>query len=290
MEKRMRVKKAIEMSVVILFCCICGACQSKGGKLTPERFFDGQMLELGRAIVKGDTAEIQAAIRSGADPNSCGREGVTPLIFAYAVSKKKAMVTLLQNGADPNLRITAPQAPSTMLNQSAMTIIAETKDNEYLKILLDHGGNVDAKDSGNEPILIKMIYFEPTNYEGMNLLLERGADINAIDSGGQSLLMNLALLADFEHVYYLLQRGADFRIKDIGGFDISHDVFNTKINKEAFPEVYEWQRKCQEFLLAHGMKDPGPLKPKKKTPEEQAEWLRTYKKALDADMKRHDGG
>ena len=65
----------------------------------------------------------------------------------------------------------------------------------------------------------------------------------------------------------MLQRGADFRIKDMGRFDISHDVFNAKINKEVFPEVYEWQRKCQEFLLAHGMKDPGPLKPKKRPPK-----------------------
>jgi ankyrin repeat protein len=255
--------------------------------LTPERFFDGQMLELGRAIVKGDTAKIEATIRSGADPNSCGREGVTPLVFAWAVGQKKAMVTLLQHGADPNLRITAPEAPPAIRNNSAVTIIAGTPDNEFLEILLDHGGDINAKGSDGEPIVITMLFVAPRNYKGMNLLLERGADMNATDSGGDSLLMNLALLADFEHVYYMLQRRADFRMKDMGGFDISHDVFNYKINKDEFPEGYEWQRKCKEFLLAHGMKDPGPLKPKKQTPEEQAEWLRIYKKALDADLKRH---
>ena len=121
------------------------------------------------------------------------------------------------------------------------------------------------------------------------MLLERGADINITDTTSSTLLMIMARLADYEHLYYMLQRGADFRKKDMGGFDISDDVFNYKINKDKFPEGYEWQRKCKEFLLAHGMKDPGPLKPKEKTPEEQAEWLRIYKKALEADIKRHGG-
>jgi ankyrin repeat protein len=214
---------------------------------------------------------------------------VTPLFFAYAVSQKKAMVTLLENGADPNLRITSPQAQPTMLNRSVVTIVSGTPDNEYLKILLDHGGDINAKDSDHEPILIGMIFEEPPNYEGMNLLLDRGADINATDSSGSTLLHIMARLSDYEHVYYMLQRGADFRIKTIGGFDLSNDVFNTKVNKEEFPQGYEWQRKCKEFLLAHGMKDPGPLKPKTQTPEEQAEWQRMYKKALDADIKRHGG-
>ena len=288
MERKSWSKKAIGVSFLLFICCTCGVNQPTGGKLRPERFYDGQALELARAIVEDDTAKIQVAIRSGADPNYCGREGVTPLIFAYAVGKKKAMVTLLENRANPNQRITAPHAPPTMRDQTAVTIIAGSRDNEYLEILLDHGGDVNAKDSDHRPILIEMVSVEPSNYEGMKMLIERGADMNATDSAGHSLLMNLALFSDFEHVYYMLQRGADFRLKDIGGFDISSDVFNTKINKEKFPDLYEWQRKCQEFLLAHGMKDPGPLKPKKQTSEEQAEWMRTYKKALEADIKRHE--
>jgi uncharacterized protein len=289
MKQRMWAKGLMRFFGVFMILCGLVGCQSKEGKLTPERFFDGQMLELGRAIAKDDRAAIEITIRSGANPNSPGREGVTPLIFAYGVVKKRAMRTLLENGADPNLRITDIQAPLSLRGQSAVTVVAGTPDNEYLEILLDHGGDIDAKDSDGEPILITMLFMKPTNYEGINLLLSRGADINATDSSGSTLLRVMARLADFEHTYGMLRRGADFRIKDIGGFDIAHDVFNYKINKDEFPEGYKWQRKCQEFLLAHGMKDPGPLKPKVKTPEEQAEWLRTYKKALEADIKRHGG-
>lgn len=289
MGRRTWAKTVVRISLFVFICCTFVACQAKGGNLTPERFFDGQMLELGRAIAKGDTAKIEAAIRSGADPNGYGKEGVTPLIYAYVVGEKKAMVTLLRNHADPNLRITAPQAHTTMIGQTAVTIVAGTPDNAYLKILLDHGGDINAKDNDGQPILITMLYMAPRNYEGVDILLERKADMNATDSSGRSLLMHMALLADFEHLYHLLQRGADFSKKDIGGFDLSDDVFNYKINKDEFPEGYEWQRKCKEFLLAHGMKAPGPLKPKKQTPEEQAEWLRMYKKALEEDIKRHGG-
>jgi uncharacterized protein len=273
--------------LLLLIVCICGACQSKGSKLTPERFFDGQSLELARAIQHGDTAKIEACIRAGADPNSPGRRGVTPLYFAYGVGQKKAMVTLLEHGADPNVRITAPEGINRLANESAVTLVAGTRDNDYLRILLDHGGDLNAKNSGGEPIVETMILKNSPNYEGMRMLLDRGADIDATDKSGNSLLMNLALLRDFEQVYYLLQRGADFRKKDIGGFDVSNSVFRIKINQTDFPEAFEWQRKCKEFLLAHGMKDPGPPKPK--TPEEEAEWQRIYNKALDADIKRHGG-
>jgi uncharacterized protein len=288
MEQRAWVRSVMSLIFLSLVFCTSEACQPNGGKLRPERFYDGAMLDLGRAIVKDDSEKIATIIRSGANPNFCGREGITPLIFAYAVGKKNAMVALLEKGADPNLRLTAPQTPPRLRNRSAVTIIAGATDNEYLKILLDHGGDINAKDSDNKPILVEMIFKDPPNYEGMEMLLERGADINATDSSGLSLLGHLALFADFEHVYYLLRRGADFWKKDLGGMDISRDIFNRQVDKDKYPVDYEWQRKCKEFLLAHGMKDPGPLKPKKQTAEEAAEWRRIYKKALDEDIKRHE--
>lgn len=287
MKNKTWVNRAVTFSVLLLIVCTCGACHTKGGKLTPERFFEEQMLELARAISKGDTAKVVATIKSGADPNGVGREGMTPLIFAFARGQKHVLRTLLENGADPNLRITAPQASEGMRDQSAVTVVAGAPDNDYLRILLEHGGDINAKNCDGQPILISMLF--QRNYEGIDMLLERGADINLTDTSSSTLLMIMARLADFEHLYYMLQRGADFRKKDMGGFDISDDVFNYKVNKDEFPEGYEWQRKCKEFLLAHGMKDPGPLKPKEKTPEEQAEWLRIYKKALEADIKRHGG-
>lgn len=250
----------------------------------PEKIFDGQLLDLAKAISAGDSDKIGVFIKNGANPNGVGKEGVTPLIWAFYNNNINAMKVLLRYGADPNMRITTEDAHYTIKNNSAVSFIAGAADNDYLKILLDHGADVNAKTASKEPILIKMIFMSPRNYEGINLLLSRGADINAQKSGGATLLLALARLNDYEHVYSLLQKGADYRITDDGGDNVAFYVYQEKIDPKAFPEAYEWQRKCQEFLKARGINDPGPLKPL--SAEEQEEQDRRIEEAFEAQSKK----
>lgn len=273
--------------LVVSIACLA-ACKSKGGKGMgkPENIFEGQQLELAKAIIKGDLAQIEVIIKSGADPNAVGKEGVTPLVWAIYNKNKPAMAALLKNGADPNMRITTPDAHYTLKNNSAVTFIAGATDNEYLKILLDHGGDLNAKTASKEPILKVMIFNDPTNYEGMKMLLDRGADINATDSGGSTLLITLSNLNDFEHAYYLLERGADYTIKDGTGYGADFNIFQGKIDPKEFPEAYEWQRKCQEFLKARGVNDPGPMKPL--SAEEKEEWDRRIEEAFEAQARKRE--
>lgn len=252
----------------------------------PEKIFDGQLLELAKAISAGDIEKIEASIKNGANPNGVGKEGVSPLIWAFYNSNKDAMTVLLRNGADPNMRITTEDAHYTIKNNSAVTFIAGATDNEYLKILLDHGGEVNAVTASKEPILIKMIFMSPRNYEGIKMLLDHGADINATDSGGSTLLITLADLNDFEHVYYLLQRGADYTIKDGTGYGVDFNIYQEKIDPKEFPEIYEWQRKCQEFLKARGVNDPGPMKGP--SAEEKAEQDRRIEEAFEAQARKRE--
>lgn len=281
---RLLVKLGIVFTILLF-----AACNAKGGsKMQPEKYFEGRMLELGRAIAADDTEKIESLIKSGIDPNGYGRQGITPLIYAFGAGKKDSLRTLLKNGADPNKRNDAPDAPESLQGQSTVTVFAGAPDNEYLAILLDHGGDVNAKNNDGEPILIKMIYMDPKNYDGMKMLLDRGADINITDSGGATLLMNLTILKDFEHAYYLLERGADFRIKDGTGYGPELHIYQYKIDPKAFPKAYEWQRKCQEYLAAHGVNDPGPLKPKVLSPEEEEERQRSLDEAFEKDAKRRE--
>lgn len=282
------MKKLVMLGIVftILFCA---ACSAKGvGKMQPEKYFEGPMLELGRAIAADDTEKIESLIKSGTDPNGYGKQGITPLIYAFGAGKKDAMRALLQNGADPNKRNDAPDAPERLQGESAVTFIAGAPENDYLAILLDHGGDLNAKNGDGEPILIRMIFMDPTNYEGMKMLLDRGADINATKSSGDTLLKILAMFGDFENVYYLLQKGADFRIKDSAGYGPDFDIYRYEIDPKAFPKAYEWQHKCQEFLAARGVKDPGPLKPKVLTPEEEEENKRLLDEMFEKDAQRRE--
>lgn len=273
---------------IMVFALISTACNANGGNSIPppEKIFDGKQVELAKAISAGDVGEIESSIKNGANPNGVGKEGVTPLVWAMYNKNKPAMIALLMNGADPNMRITTPDAHYTLQDNSAVTFIAGATDNEYLEILLDHEGDMNAKTSAKEPILHAMIFNDPTNYEGMKMLLDRGADINATDSGGSTLLVTLADLNDFEHVYYLLERGADYTIKDGTGYGADFNIFQEKIDTKDFPEAYEWQRKCQEFLKARGVKDSGPMKPL--SAEEKEEWDRRIEEAFEAQARKRE--
>lgn len=275
--------------ILLLFTALCCVgCEDKGGaKVHPEQIFSGQLLQLAHAITANDNARIRILVKSGTNPNGYGKQGITPLIFAYAWERKKAFETLLESGADPNMPNTATDASPTIKNQSAMAFIAGAPDNDYLIMLLNHGGNPDTKNSAKEPITIQMVFMTPSNFGGMRILLDHGADINATDSGGGTLLMNLAALRNFEQVYYLLQRGANPRIKDGTGYGPDYHIFQEKIDPVAFPGAYAAQLKCQEFLRAHGMNDHGPLRPK--TAQEIEEDDHKMKQLFEEDRERRAG-
>jgi hypothetical protein len=247
--------------ILILAALSCVACDARGGtKLQAENIFTGKLLQLAHAITANDSAHIRALVKSGVNPNGYGKQGVTPLVFAFGRGKKKAFEALLDCGADPNMPITATDASPLILDQSAMAFIAGAPDNDYLLMLLNHGGDPNTKNNDNEPITKQMIFMSPPNLEGMRILLDRGADINATDSSGSTLLIVFGELRDFEQVYYLLQRGADYRIKDKAGFGVDYSIYQEEINPKDFPAAYAAQYKCKEFMQAHGIKDPGRLK------------------------------
>ncbi|WP_460595879.1 ankyrin repeat domain-containing protein [Geomonas sp. Red276] len=255
-------------------------------KTQPDLIFAGELLQLAHAITANDSDRIKALVKSGVNPNGYGKQGITPLLFAFGWGSKKAFNTLLEYGADPNMPITANDASPRLKNQSATGFIAGAPDNDYLIMLLSHGANVDTKNVDGQPITVQMIFMDPPNYGGLRILLDHGADINATDSGGGTLLTILGELRDFEQVYYLLTRGADYRIKDGTGYGVDYHIYQEKIDPKAFPEAYAVQLKCQEFLRSRGVKDPGPMKPR--TPQEIEDFDRLMRKAFDADRERRE--
>lgn len=273
---------------IMLIALISTACNAKGRNSMPppEKIFNGKQIELAKAISAGDVGKIEASIKNGANPNGYGKEGMTPLLFALGHKSKISLKALLENEADPNMRITAADAIDGVKDESAVTFVAGATDNEYLSILLDHGGDVNAKNSNGEPILITMFFVSPPNYDGIKLLLRRGADINATDTSGSTLLMDMARLRHFEQVYQLLEQGADYRIKDGTGYGPDFYIYQEKIDPKEFPEIYEWQRKCQEFLKARGVNDPGPMKGP--SAEEKAEQDRRIEEAFEAQARKRE--
>ncbi len=70
-------------------------------------FDDEQIVELCEAIEDNDLKEMKRLIGTGADINTIGKGGVTPLFWAFPDNKLERFVLLLNNGADPNIRLTS---------------------------------------------------------------------------------------------------------------------------------------------------------------------------------------
>ena len=225
--------------------------------MKPSDYFDGKSLKLVEAASKGDASEVARLIEEGADPNKFGKQDMIPLAWtAFFAKNKKGVKALLEHGANPNLRFRQDMTP--------LFLAVKEKDSDYLRIFLEHGGNPNARVSNVHLLLVAA---DNDHWEHMRLLIDHGADINYRDSVDNTLIYNLTLTNDYEQVYYLLQRGADYSIKTYVGDSAIHRIFNAKVDKGA--EAYPWLQKCREWLIARGVKNPGPFQRSKEELEQR---------------------
>ncbi|MBQ6418207.1 MAG: ankyrin repeat domain-containing protein [Synergistaceae bacterium] len=83
---------------------------------------------------------------------------------------------------------------------------------EVVKILLDAGADVNAKDNDGETALMST-----KNAEVVKILLDAGADVNAKDKNGRTALMRAAEYKSAEVVNVLLDAGANVNARDKDG-------------------------------------------------------------------------
>ncbi len=117
---------------------------------------------------------------NGGDP-SLG-EGATPLMRVSKVSDATLIKLLLDNGADPNLRLR---------NQTTALMIAASRA---------------ARNAGPEQ----------TTIDAIRLLLAKGADVNAVNDNGESAL-HIAVTRGDALVRFLVEQGARLDLKDKAG-------------------------------------------------------------------------
>lgn len=178
------------------------------------------LLAVARAISENDSAAIRAAAKGVPNLQAIGRNGKTLLFFAVDESLTRpqlvdAVQTLLACGADPNF--TAESAESFALAHAVDGPV------RLLRVMLDAGGNGNARDVHGRPIILdnwESLAFDDDAQTRFHLLLDRGADVNSAyppeypDLAGRTLLMLCATRGPgdpraYNHAIYLLERGAD---------------------------------------------------------------------------------
>ncbi len=177
-----------------------------------------QKSPLHQAAVSNDIQAMTSLLTSGSgiDVNSVDEDGNTPLhIIAPKLECLRMAKLLLDNGADPNLKNQAGQAP---LHIAIMGLFKHDKA-DMVKILLESKGtDVNLIDgSGNTPLLYALYYFYdqclPSAEDTIRKLLKKGADANVQDEYGVTPLCRAVILGDKIMVKRLIEYGANVNIE-----------------------------------------------------------------------------
>jgi ankyrin repeat protein len=166
--------------------------------------FTYEMIEAARIW---DTETLELLLSHGASTNAADDSGETCLMFAI----KKASVN---------------EAADNMMNMRRLFELQDTHVNDMVRLLLDHGADVNAQNNKGRTALMHAA--TSFNVTAVRLLLEQGADRNLVDGEGKNaeqLLLEMKILKEHKK---------DTAGREVGGlfFDLTPE-FQAQVRKRA---------------------------------------------------------
>ena len=151
------------------------------------------------AASRGRDDRVQTLLESGADPNVRFSGDGTALIAAAREGDARTVALLLEAGANPDLASAGDGNP--------LIAAAGRGDLQTVDLLLEAGADIDGGVSGDGNALIV------ASLKGddaiVRHLLDRGADPNAYVQGDETALINAAQKGDIDIAEMLVEAGAD---------------------------------------------------------------------------------
>lgn len=178
---------------------------------------------LHRAVVNRNLAEVKTQLALGANVNSRGNHGYTPLLLAveYSYSGAEIVTLLLEKGADPNL--------ANDSGDTALMLAAGRNNAEAASVLLAHKARVYIRNQQQKTALhiaarelhasiVSAILASQSEVGASSAGVDvRGVEVDARDDRGRTPLMlaadNEGLVPD-DVMKLLLEKGADLNAQD----------------------------------------------------------------------------
>jgi len=184
----------------------------KGGKFSP----------LHKAAAIGNEETLLALLSKKPDIDVI-YDGMTPLMFAFALKLTETARILLDAGANPNLVTNGPGNKLGPITPLTQVVLSDFVD--IAKFLVKYGIDVEAKHRFTKISEQKNMWETSlTLAAAMNsvgvlaVLLDAGADINAPSWNGRTALAKAAAYGKVDAVKLLLERKADVNKKGDGGW------------------------------------------------------------------------
>jgi hypothetical protein len=242
----------IKLLALVLLLSLLMACSSdtktKGKETMYFTHNDAEVL-LEQAINADDAAGISIAIEKGANPNTVGLHGVTPLLMAVGKIKPHATAELLLHGADPQIRDKEKDNPMTLAVQNYQ------KEPKLLQMLLNAGGDPNTLTADNNPIIKR--FLSDYNFDAVRYLAGQGADINARTRSEDPLVLSYGLSEDWDAVLTLLELGADYDYPD-ERFSWM-EIFSNPNRHAPDSPIWPYKVKVWKFLKERGMAVPDKI-------------------------------
>ena len=221
-----------------------------------EQHFSGPELALAEAAAAGRRDEVlRLAREERADPNAVSPGGLPLLAWPILHGNAEGAAALLDAGADPNRAVPALG--------TVMVWAAKAERPELLRTLLEHGGDPDAHDLDRQPLT--RVAALAGHWDNVRLLIEHGAQVDAVahDRRGDTLLAYYSR-GQFDKAHWLLERGADpgHRLDNaadpqrVGAQPVVENVYWWPVDAGKFPQLAQWQQRCQALLAARGLHLP----------------------------------